>query len=73
MYSWISIKLCNHFKKRYKEYKAFFLFNETLIFRSLQSFYLNNKLLKIPWGFLKHQNTYTKPLNTLAMLGKLES
>jgi hypothetical protein len=51
---------------------AFFLFNETLILKSLQSFLLNNKPLKFSGGFLKHQNTYTKPLNTLAMLGRLE-
>jgi hypothetical protein len=36
-------------KKGYKEIKGIFLFNETLIYKSLQSFYLNNKPPKIQW------------------------
>jgi hypothetical protein len=41
--------------------------------KGLQGFYLTINHQKFSGGFLKNQHIYTKPLNTLAMLGKLEN
>jgi hypothetical protein len=73
VYLHILNKLCNLFKKGYKEKEDIFLFNKTLIYTCLQRFFSNNKSLKFSGGFLQHQFTYTKPLNTHACLEKLEN
>jgi hypothetical protein len=59
-------------KKGYKEKEDIYLFNKTLTYTCLQSFYSNNKSLKFNGGFLEHQHSYNKPLNTHACLKRLE-
>jgi hypothetical protein len=43
-----------------------------LIYKRPPKLLFYNKSLKNSGGFLKHHNIYAKPLNTLAMFGKLE-
>jgi hypothetical protein len=59
-------------KKGYKEKEDIFLFNKTLTYPRIQRFYSNNKSSKFSGGFLEHQHSYNKPLNTHACSKKLE-